>query len=84
MKNSHLALTIIAVIVVFVVVFSQKKKETPSPEQERVNSYVPDPCEYQIVMVDDSLVISDFGRHVTTIHINSSGKLGEELIKDNE
>jgi hypothetical protein len=43
-----------------------------------------DPGEYQLVIEGDSILISDYGRHITTIHLDSTGQMGTELIKDNE
>ena len=64
--------------------FISYQKQNTSPEQKKANAYVPDSSEYQLVIEDDSIIISDFGRHVTTIHLDSAGQIGIELIKDNE
>ena len=40
--------------------------------------------EYQLYIEDDKLIIESFGRFVDSIYLNSSGKLGEILVKDNE
>ena len=85
MKKAYLFFTIASVIgaIVFLFFFFSKE-ETISPEQQRANAYVPDPSEYQLVIVDDSIIISDFGRPVSTLHLNQVGKLENILIKDNE
>jgi hypothetical protein len=40
--------------------------------------------EYQLYIEDDMIVIESFGRFVDTIHLDSAGKVGKVLIKDNE
>lgn len=85
MKKAYFYLTIASVILaVVLLVFFSSLEENISPEQKRANDYVPHPSEYQLVIEDDSIIISDFGRHVTTIHLDSTGQIGTELIKDNE
>jgi hypothetical protein len=40
--------------------------------------------EYQLIIEDDKIIIESFGRFVDSIHLDSAGKVGEILIKDNE
>lgn len=40
--------------------------------------------QYQLTLEDDSLVVSDFDRHVASIPYNKIGKLNDVLIADNE
>jgi hypothetical protein len=85
MKKAYLFLTIATVIVaVVLLIFSGYKETIVSPEQKRANAYVPDPSEYQLVIEDDSIIISDFGRPVSKLHLNQIGELETVLIKDNE
>lgn len=73
MKKAYLIITAVTTIVAVVLLFTSSMRETSV-----------DPCEYQLIMEGDSIVISDYGRHVTTIHLDSTGQMGTELIKDNE
>jgi hypothetical protein len=84
MKKAYLIITTAIIIVAVVLLFTSPMRETITPEYKTVNSYVPDPAEYQLVIVDDSIIISDFGRHVKTIHLSSTGELENVLIQDNE
>lgn len=85
MKQAYLYLTIAGVILAIVLLFFlSSQEEYISPEQKRANAYVPDPAEYQLVIEDDSIIISDFGRRVGSIPLNKTGEVGNLLIKDNE
>ncbi len=85
MKKAYLFLTIASVILaVVLLLFVSSTRETISPEQKRANNYVPDPSEYQLVIEDDSIIISDFGRPVGKLHLKQIGQLETILIKDNE
>lgn len=84
MKKAYLFLTIATVLVAVVLLFLSSYEDTISPEQKRANDYVPDPSEYQLVIEDDSIIISDFGRPVGKLHLKQIGELETILIKDNE
>lgn len=84
MKKAYLFLTIATVLVAVVLLFLSSYEDTISPEQKRANDYVPDPSEYQLVIEDDSIIISDFGRPVAKLHLKQIGELETILIKDNE
>ena len=43
-----------------------------------------DPAEYQLTIEDDNIVVKDYGRHVTTLSLDSTYQLGDILVKDNE
>lgn len=85
MKKAYLFLTIASVIGAIVLLFFfSSQEETISPEQQRANAYKPDPSEYQLVIIDDSIIITDFGRPVARLHLDSTAHVGMSLIKDNE
>lgn len=85
MKKAYLFVTIASVIGAIVLLFFfSSQEETLSPEQQRVKNYVPHPAEYQLVITDDSIIITDFGRPVTSIHLDSAGRVGQALIDDNQ
>lgn len=73
MKKAYLIITAVTIIVAAVLLFTSSMRETSI-----------DPGEYQLVIEGDSILISDYGRHITTIHLDSTGQMGTELIKDNE
>lgn len=73
MKKAYLIITAVTIVVAAVLLFTSSMRETSI-----------DPAEYQLIIEGDSIVISDYGRHVTTIHLDSTGQMGTELIKDNE
>ena len=75
MKNGYFIASAVTFLVAAIIMFTSHMRETSEKPV--------DPCEYQLVIVDDSIIISDHGRHVTTIHIDSSGTVATELIKDN-
>ena len=85
MKQAYLYLTIASVMLAIVLLFFfSSQEENISPEQKRANNYVPDPSEYQLVIEDDSIIISDFGRPVGKLHLRQIGELETILIEDNE
>jgi hypothetical protein len=73
MKKAYLIITVVTIIVAAVLLFTSSMRET-----------LTNPAEYQLIIENDSIVISDYGRHVATIHLDSTGQMGIELIKDNE
>jgi hypothetical protein len=85
MKQAYLYLTIASVMLAIVLLFFfSSQEENISPEQKRANAYVSDPSEYQLVIEDDSIIISDFGRPVGKLHLRQIGELETILIEDNE
>lgn len=85
MKKAYLFLTIASVIGAIVLLFFfSSQEETLSVQQKRARDYVSHPCEYQLVITDDSIIITDFGRPVTSIHLDSAGRVGQALIDDNQ
>jgi cell division protein FtsL len=82
MKKAYLIITVATIVVAAVLLFTSPMKETFQTNNEMYKQ--DNPCEYQLVIEDDSIIISDYGRHVATIHIDSAGNVGTELIKDNE
>lgn len=85
MKQAYLYLTIASVtLAVVLLFFASSTRETISPEQKRANEYVSDASEYQLIIEDDSIIISDFGRPVGKLHLKQIGELSTTLIKDNE
>ena len=43
-----------------------------------------DPCEYQLTIENEYIVIEDYGRNVTILPLDSTCNLGEILIEDNQ
>lgn len=85
MKKAYLFLTIASVIGAIVLLFFfSSQEETLSVQQKRARDYVSHPCEYQLVITDDSIIITDFGRPVARLHLDSTAHVGMSLIKDNE
>jgi hypothetical protein len=86
MKKAYLIITVVTIVVTAVLLFTSLMRERFQDDKQYYSEmYKRDnPCEYQLIIEDDSIIISDYGRHVATIHLDSAGNVGKELIKDNE
>jgi F0F1-type ATP synthase membrane subunit a len=74
--KSYIITTVATIVVAAVLLFTLSMRRT--------NAETIYPGEYQLVIENDSIIISDYGRHVTTIHLDSAGEMSKQLIEDNE